>query len=356
MPARTPARDEFIQVPATALSAALAYVHGMIGLTSLETCLAQALDGLAPVPAEWHDAAVACGHVLAEDVRLTHDLPRAAEALRAGFAVAALDLVGAASGSPVMLAEPVRVLPGSRLPPGCDAVLPENATDAAAGLVEAIRAVGPGEGTRRPGHDGRAGDRIASAGTRLATRHGLIAAEAGIDGFDVRCPHVMVSLEDPAQTAFARGWLAGLGARITGGPAQLTLRPTLDHAPRLALAPAETAWLEREGDRLVLTVPTRFDGMVAACAALALPALAALSGGRVHRETRPLSRKIASTVGLSELVLLTGTDGAWMPQPAGMVTLSGLAVAQAFAILPPDSEGLPAGAPLAAIPLDMPFG
>jgi molybdopterin biosynthesis enzyme len=216
--------------------------------------------------------------------------------------------------------------------------------------------VAPGEGARRPGHDGRAGDRIAAAGERLTARHGLIAARAGIGGFDVRRPRVRVALEDPGQAAFARGWLAALGARIAEGPADLTLRPAAEAAPRLALAPAETAWLGREGDGLALSVPRRFDGMVAACAALALPALAALSGGRARQQTRPVSRKIASAMGLSELVLLAEADGAWAPQPAGTVTLSGLAAAEAFAILPPDSEGLPVGAPLAAIPFDMPFG
>jgi hypothetical protein len=39
-----------------------------------------------------------------------------------------------------------------------------------------------------------------------------------------------------------------------------------------------------------------------------------------------------------------------------VVTLAGLAAARAIAIIPPQSEGLPAGAPLAAQPLDLPFG
>ena len=41
---------------------------------------------------------------------------------------------------------------------------------------------------------------------------------------------------------------------------------------------------------------------------------------------------------------------------AALISLSGLAAATAFAILPPDSEGLPAGAPLSATLLDLPFG
>lgn len=327
----------------------------------LETCLAGALDGLAPVPATWAEAGAALGLVLAEDLCMPHDLPPATEALRAGFAVAALDLVGASAGSPVPLPEPLRVAPGVVLPAGTDAVLPEDGlerdgTGNAAGWCEAIRPISPGDGVRRAGHDGRAGDVIARAGTKVTTRHVLVAAQAGIDRIAVRQPRVTIAVDDPAQSAFARGWVSALGACVVEGPADLTLRPTADHAPRLALAPAETAWLARTEAGLALTFPARFDGMVAACMGLALPALGRLTGAAPVVRTLPLSRKLTSTVGLSELVLLAEEAGRWLPQPAGLLTLSGLAAATAFAILPPDSEGLPAGAPLSATPLDLPFG
>jgi molybdopterin biosynthesis enzyme len=143
---------------------------------------------------------------------------------------------------------------------------------------------------------------------------------------------------------------------VVNGPADLTLRGATEHTPRLALVPAETAWLARDGAGLVLTVPVRFDAMLAACLALALPALARLSGARAVTTALPLARKLTSTVGLSELVLLSEQAGQWHPHPAGVLTLSGLAQATAFAILPPDSEGMPALAPLSATPIDLPFG
>lgn len=77
----------------------------------LETCLARALDGLTPVRAEWAETGAALGLILAEDLCLPQDMPTASEALRAGFAVAALDLVGASAGSPIPLRNPVRVVP-----------------------------------------------------------------------------------------------------------------------------------------------------------------------------------------------------------------------------------------------------
>lgn len=324
--------------------------------TPLAVCLARALYRLTPVPAEWTETGAALGLVLAEDLCLPQDMPQVSEALRAGLAVAALDLVGAGHGTPVPLTSPVRVVPGAGLPPGTDAVLPEDGTETVAGWCEAVRPISPGEGVRRAGHDGQAGEVIARAGTRLAARHALIALQAGIARIAVRRPRVAVGLNDPAQTAFAQGWVAALGACVVSGPADLTLRTASDHAPRLALAPAETAWLARGDAGLVLTVPARFDGMVAACLALGLPALARLTGATPVARTLPLARKLTSTVGLSDLVLLAQDAGRWWPQPAGLLTLSGLAAAEAFAILPPESEGLPAGAPLAATPFDLPLG
>jgi molybdopterin biosynthesis enzyme len=334
----------------------LDYLQVMTTLVPLDLCLAGALDGVAPVVPSWVATADAVGRVLAQDLRFPCDMPQRTQALRAGYAVAALDLVGASVGTPVPLMDPVRVLPGDMLFAGMDAVLPEDGLETGPGWAEAIRPLNPGEGVRRAGHDGQAGELLAPASTRLTPRHNLIAAQAGITQIALRQPRVALELADPAQRAFARDWCAALGAVVVDGPADLTFRTTTDHTPRLALVPAETAWLARADAELVLTVPVRFDAMLAAFLALALPALARLSGASVVTKALPLARKLTSTVGLSELVLLTEQAGQWHPQPAGVLTLSGLARATAFAILPPDSEGMPALAPLSATPIDLPFG
>jgi molybdopterin molybdotransferase len=335
---------------------ALDYLHIMTALVPLDRCLAAALDRVVPVGPSWVETDAALGRILAQDLRFPYDVPERTQALRAGYGVTALDLVGASVGTPVPLADPVRVVPGDALPAGMDAVLSEDGIETTAGWTEAIRPLNPGDGVRRAGHDGLAGGVIAPAGTRLTQRHTLIAAQAGIEQIALRQPRLAVELADPAQRSFASGWCVALGASVVDGPADLTLRVTRDHAPRLALVPAETAWLAPTDQGLVLTLPARFDGMVAACLALALPALARLSGAEGVTRTLPLARKLTSTVGLSELVLLTEQAGNWQPQPAGVLTLSGLAQATAFAILPPRSEGLPAGAPLPATPFDLPFG
>ncbi len=328
----------------------------MDSLTALDACLARALHDLAPVPAEVVPLAAALGHVLAEDLRFPADTPPVAEALRAGVPVMALDLTGASASVPVPLGQAARVRPGDPMPPGTDAVLPEDGIEGGPSGPEAIRAVGPGEGVRRAGHDGRAGALIAAAGTRLGAHHRLAAELAGAERCAIRRPRVAVALPDPRRAAFASAWMAVLGAELSDDAPHLILRPATDPRPRLALAPGDTAWLERDGGALVLSVPHRVDGMVAACLALGLPAMVALTGAARQVEARPLLRKAASALGLSDLVLLTAEGGGWRPAPPGSVTLSALAAAHAFALLPPDSEGLPEGAVLDATSLVVPVG
>jgi molybdopterin molybdotransferase len=329
----------------------------MIGLTGLADCLDRALAEVRPLDLERLPPANACGCLLAESVCLPSDQPGRHEALRAGFAVSALELVGASNGSPLPLPGEMRVLPAQSLPAGTDAVLPDEATEPGQSGLEAVRPVQPGEGVRRAGHDGRRGEQLASAGQRVSASLVLIAELCGIDTLPVRQARVQLSLDDQRQTAFVKAWLRELGASPCDDHPDLIVRTTRDCTPRLALAPAETAWLERErAGTLLLSVPRRFDGLVAAMLGLGLPALRALLGASLHDDTRPLTRKLNSTIGWSELVLLTMSTEGWAPAPAGTVTLTTLASAQWFAILGPESEGLRAGEVLSATPISRPLG
>lgn len=328
----------------------------MDSLTALEACLAQALHGIAPAAVEALPLSGALGLVLAEDLAFPADTPPVAEALRAGLAVAALDLTGASADVPVPLGAARRVVPGDPLPPGTDAILAEDEAKQDRDGWAALRPIAPGEGARRAGHDGRAGTVIARAGTRLDARHVLVAGLAGVGRCMVRRMRVAIALPDPRIAGFAAGWMAALGAHATDTAPDLILRPADAGRPRLALAPGDTAWLAAEDGALVLSVPRRFDGAVAACLALGLPAMAALGGARALTEERPLTRKAASSLGMTDLVLLTREEAGWRPAPPGSLTLAALAGADAFALLPPGSEGLPEGAPLAGISLHAPFG
>lgn len=327
----------------------------MSGLTPLDTCLAQALAGTGPVPPEVLGLAQAPGHVLAADLVLPQDLPATNEALHAGYPVSALDLMGASPTLPLPLTNPRALLPGQPLPPGTDAILRDDNIQSAGGHVAAIHPPHPGEGVRRVGHDGRKGDTFLRAGQWLGARQVLLAQLSGVDELAVRRPRVHLAPGLPAG-GWLGSWLRTLGAVISEDTPHLRLRPTPRQRPRLALAPGDTAWLGREDGALVLDMPPRFDGALAALLALGLPALAALSGASPRPDTRPVARKIASAVGLSELVLLAPAEHGWLPGPAGTFTLSALARAGAFALIPPGSEGIAAGTPLAGLNLDHPFG
>lgn len=328
----------------------------MDSLTALDPCLQEALRDLAPVPATLSALPDAMGAILAEPLIFPHDMPPRPVALRDGFAVASLDLTGASAGVPIPLAAPQRVSSADPLPPGTDAVLPVDGVEAGPAGWAAIRPVNPGQHVRRAGHDGRAGAVMAPAGTPVSERLCLVAAQSGVTEARVRRPRVALDLPDPTQVIFARALVTRLGAQLVDDAPHLIMRTVSDNRPCLALAPGETGWLARVDARLELRLPVRFDGMVAACLALGLPALAALAGAFTRPLVRPLARKLASALGMAELVLLTGQGPDWHPAPAGTLTLAALATADAFAILPPDSEGLAAGTPLAGISLTAPFG
>ena len=332
------------------------YTRDMNGLLALDDCLQRALAALEPVAPVLQPCDEAIGAVLADDLLLPCDFPVRDEALQAGLAVNSLDLVGAGADNPVPLTLARSVEPGQALPANTDAVLGDDGFDRSFGQTEALRAVHPGEGLRRAGHDGRSGDLLAPAGTRVSPRLALAATLAGYEQLPVRRPQVALQLPHLPHNRLVAAWLQRTGATTTTAPADLIICPTRSHRPGLALMPAETAWLETTASGLLLSVPRRFDGLVCALLALALPLLGRCSGAQPQQKTRPLARKVSSALGLTELVLLHTDGGDWAPSPPGTITLTGLAGACAFALIPADSEGLAAGTTLTATAIDQPFG
>jgi hypothetical protein len=62
----------------------------------------------------------------------------------------------------------------------------------------------------------------------------------------------------------------------------------------------------------------------------------------------PLQRKIASTVGITEIVLLEQIEDFWMPLSVGDMPLETIARADAWLAVPAASEGFAVGAPVDA--------
>ncbi|MFL1461801.1 hypothetical protein ACI6QG_06335, partial [Roseococcus sp. DSY-14] len=142
-----------------------------------------------PVAAEALPPAQALGAVLAEALHAPRAHPPAALALRAGWAVAAADTLGASPHAPLPLpGRPPFVSPGEALPPGADAVLPPFALEEAGPLALALADLAPGEGVRRAGEDLAAGAVLRAAGQRLRPQDLPALAALGLEAVAVRRP------------------------------------------------------------------------------------------------------------------------------------------------------------------------
>ena len=117
----------------------------------------------------------------------------------------------------------------------------------------------------------------------------------------------------------------------------------------IALQPGRTAAAGRIGRTPVIALPGAPDQALAAWWALVLPVLDRLCGLEPRqRVTLPLARKIASHVGIAEIVLLERNAGAWMPLAVGELSLEAIARSDAWLLVPSEAEGFAAGAPLDA--------
>jgi molybdopterin biosynthesis enzyme len=117
----------------------------------------------------------------------------------------------------------------------------------------------------------------------------------------------------------------------------------------IALQPGRTSAVGAIGKIPVVTLPGAPDQALAAWWTLALPALDRLSGLRQRQPvTLPLARKIASSVGITEIVLLEKIEKTWMPLAIGEMSLDTIARADAWLQVAGLSEGFAAGTPVDA--------
>jgi molybdopterin biosynthesis enzyme len=115
------------------------------------------------------------------------------------------------------------------------------------------------------------------------------------------------------------------------------------------LQPGRTAAVGRIGNIPVIALPGAPDQALAAWWALVLPVLDRWSGLQPSRKVMlPLARKIASSVGIAEVVLLERSAGAWLPLAVGELSIELIARADAWLLVPGGSEGYAAGTPMDA--------
>jgi molybdopterin molybdotransferase len=343
-------------------------------LIALEPALAELLASLGPVASERAAFDDAVGRVLATDLVSSVEVPRRATALRDGWSVRASETVGASPYAPALLTgAPALVRPGDQLPPDADAVVPAEALAMSAGVAELTDEAAPGEGARRAGEDVAAGFVLRRAGERVRALDAAIAAAAGVASCDVRRCRVAIVAHPSADAAcglvaaFARergGLVSARLADASGGvdvsaiDADLVVivgsvegtRALADFslvvANGLALRPGEDAGCGiLPSGAPVVVVPARLEAAFAVSRCVLGQCLDRLlgTGPQAPAYAAPLTRKISSAVGVAEVALVRAAPGGLEPIGVADLTLSALARADAWLLVPAEREGYAAG-------------
>jgi molybdopterin molybdotransferase len=358
-------------------------------LTPLDVALAALLQRLRPVAPVELPLADALGCVAA-DMPPLKPLPSRDVAAGDGWALRARDLVGASSYSPLPLStSPVWVDAGDPMPEGCDCVIDADCVDRTGPLLQALAEAIPGQGVRRTGGDIAEASTYVAFGRQVRPLDLLIARAEGLDKLNVRWPRLRV-VDIPANSGeavtaqliseSARGAGAELVYAEAAGRDAASVASALDPdacdllvtiggtgvgrndativalatrgeviAHGIALQPGRTAAVGRIGNIPVIALPGAPDGALAVWWTLGLPVLDRLSWlWPRQRLTLPLQRKIASSVGVTELVLLEQIEEAWLPLAIGELSLEAIARADAWLAVPGGAEGFAAGTPVGA--------
>jgi molybdopterin biosynthesis enzyme len=344
------------------------------------TPLADVLNGfqtsISPVEPRDEALAAAVGRTLAADVAIAEPRPARALALRDGFAVRADLTTDASAYAPVPLAPtPVRVDLGDALPEGADAVA---ALDTITPRGEVTAPVAPGEGVLPVGGDAPTGV-LRLAGARLRRIDVALMQALGVERVLAREPRIRVvrtrndtildaaarlvanAIDAESGTAIADGMTleAALAAEDadavvavggTGSGANDASVRTLARLGRvdhhgIAIAPGETTAVGFVGTRPVLLLPGRLDAALAGWLTVGRRLLARLAFRMVEDQPflSELSRKVASPLGLAEVVPVRRRFSQVEPLASVYLAPQTLARADGWILVPADSEGYPEG-------------
>ena len=359
-------------------------------LTPLADALA-CLDRLvAPVEPIVVEARHALGRVLAADVTAVGTLPGRPCALRDGFALTADSTLDATSYAPAPLTRrPEAVEVGDVMPSDADAVAPIEAVELDP-VPRVLAPLVPGEGVLSRGADAADGELLRGQGeslrrtdilalARLHLHHvnirqprvrlapvrshdwvlgnvaALIASEIDIEGAVAATPENTGDLDAALADRDAHAVIliggSGSGARDRSVSALAQRGRVAFHG--VGLSPGETAAFGAIDRRPVLIVPGRFDAALAVWLVLGRRLLARLCG-RTHEDRGTdvvLTRKVASTLGLAEIVPVKREAEGVVPLASGYLPLQALARADGYVLVPADSEGFAAGTRVAMRPL-----
>jgi molybdopterin biosynthesis enzyme len=362
-------------------------------LEPLSAVLAR-IDAMAQTvePREVHVAA-ATGRVLAADVSVEQALPPVAVALRDGWAVRSDAIADAGPYAPVALTPPPAFVEvGAPLPSETDAVLPSDAVTLCDNLAEATASAVPGDGVLAVGADAAAGRILRRAGERLRATDVALLRAAGVPRVAVRAPRLVIVTANPFIDAIddlvaplvmraierdggdadiVRGAVDGtstlyraleeirhadaiviVGGSGAGGhdaSVRTVARLGTVHVHGIGLMPGDTAALGSLGSRPVFVLPGRLDAALATWLVLGshlLMRFTGLNSAEAGIAVR-LARKMISTVGVAEVVLVRRCEGGIEPIASGYFPLHALAQADGFVLVAAEREGFPPGATVA---------
>jgi len=244
--------------------------------------------------------------------------------------------------------------------------------------------VATGEGVLHPGTDAGPGEVVRRAGARLRASDVAALQALGIARLAVRRPRLLLcharTRRDPIVDAILV-WLGQAIAADGGEPgaagADAPLQKLLsdadsdgfvvvggtgsgrdDHAVKIlsqigsievhgvAISPGETTAFGIVDGRPVLLLPGRVDAAIAAWLTVGRGLLARRRGGLDDEPGSPatLARKVASTAGMSELVLVRHTQDGMVPLGGKYLPLTAFSHADGWMLVPATSEGYPPGA------------
>lgn len=352
-------------------------------LTPLADVLAMVDLRVKPVTPHTLDVTAAAGRALAVDA-MAASRPSAALALLDGWAIAADATLGAGGYAPVqLLHRPQRIEAGQPLPPDTDSVAPFDAVKVSNGNAEALVTINPGDGVLSAGGDSDPAIPLRRAGERLRMTDLAAFAAAGLSRVTIREPRIRVlPSRGSAIVAAAARLVAGdierrggvmrlddagrnlstvLAAENTdaivviGGTGSgrndsgvLTMARDCELALHgIALTPGETAALGFAGPRPVLLLPGRLDAALSVWLMVGRRIQERLAGA-MNKDADPaeillLARKVASTVGLAEVVPVRRHEGRAEPLASKYLPLSALTRSDGWILVPAESEGYSVG-------------
>lgn len=349
-------------------------------LAPLADVLASFDLSITPVAPREEAVAQAIGRTLAADAVAGAGRPAAPLALRDGYAVRSEQTIDASAYAPVRLSPaPVRVEVGTPMPADTDAVAPLEGVRTSGTVVEALGPLAPGDGVLAAGADSAAGLAARIAGARLRPLDAAVLTALGIDRVTIREPRLLVVRAAKGEVIDAAAALTARAIESEGGRAIASAAPieaalkrddvdavvgiggtgagrndasvrTLARIGRVAfhgigITPGETTALGFVDSRPVLLLPGRLDAALAAWLTIGRRMLARLCFRLIEEQpfAAELARKIASPLGLAEVVPVRRRLSQVEPVAQGYLPLQALARAEGWILVPADSEGHPAG-------------